>query len=1799
MALDARTTELRIRAVLEQGLAPLDQVVAKLQAATTAIKQQAQGTDLASKSEKGYADALKSVQAELTNLVKLRGQADELARREKGSADAAAKLSTRADQLETARTKGGANPTAPQQRAIDTAQTNFDNQEKRVAATNAKLQQQYELLQRIGLLSQDVTRATAGEQIAQVQDRLNTILNNGLDLLEQMRNGQGDFVAKLAASIKLNETLEAIDQRRVTLQKEQAENIRRIATNLAAVGKAQAEGEAAAARAVSQTEALAHRPPRPAPTLADNVSGVLRPPPGPGTGTLTDLQAEVERINRVFATGGSDAKTYTAALKDLDRTYGDLDRAARTITGFVERQRAVEASGRAYDEAVTKVEHLRAALKLTDDPQAAQHIRDEITALGRAIGETGGSGLAAKFARDKDAIEEVRGALHALGVDVTTLENAYGQLTNTAIHATEARAAAEKRAQAEIVAAIERTKEQRKALAENITTPRQVTTPSLVETVSTILPARGTPRDIEDVSGAIDTLSASMGKNKLTAEGLNRAMSEVWQLQKQVASDAGLIDTFKRQEQAAKAAGMRFLEASRELSELEARSKTAGGGNVTHEQITRAQTNLNVSAAEVRSTQQALTDLNAKLQQRKINTEQIDQAAQHLIATMTRLQSVERGLEASGNRVFGLNPYQVQNLGFQINDVVTQLSLGQGILMTLFSQGGQILQIFDLTIGQLKSLAVYAAAAFAIVGPLIAAFERFQETEQAQRRFSALLDGSALSANTSAAALIKLAREVENTGVKFGDANKAITQFVLTGLNTAQIERYTKAVANLSIGLGKPIEDVAKDFNDIPTAGAARLLEILQKYGELTPELTRQILAFQDLGKSADAQNLVLDALERHGITARQNGVSPLTEEVIKLTKSWHEFLDAIGNDDAFKFLLERLDDFLVGLRVIVNTITGIKKTIDDLTGASIRAAAPIGSGVNERRVASAQAALDKAKADKKEIDAVAPGSTWAKDAGEKVDALAIKLQKVIELKEQFERSMGRSTATPNAPPAPTGGGTTIPGVGGSVSFADPATNEIAQGLVRRGMALSDAIAFTANAIRESGADFTKVGDPKVQGGTFGGTTVPGGSHGLFQWNRERLADFVRQNDGKLPEQTSVQAQLDFVMSEITGKFKDAYAELQRTTDQGDKARVVTSRFEIPADPVGQGNISARTAQRLASGVAGAGISPSSPIGASFNEQTRKQLEDDLRDLKAKTSATIARGFSEQAAEEDRLYKEQVDRESKIKYAATNKNIDLDKANETRRQAIVDELVRQRQTQRERENDEDRRGLQNSIAQAETKVDNLKKARGDVDAAERAFRNSEVPALNAARDALKKLGPGAKTADGQDAQSVVDSLSKGIEEGVKQARVDAAKLGFDAAVETLNNQAAGAQEAFKNGSISLTTMFERIADAVKQSAPKIKDAQTVALAELANAPVNPKNIAIGTAVQGVDLTGRKITEAADDTAATDIQRRIAARDSEIKSIKDKLDRSLIGNREADDQTQAAFKKSAPAINEEIDALQKRLDLQKELSQVTPAYYEKQSAALKKLAGETSDLTQLEKDLNRGFEQSVTSRTLSGLEAISEAIAGVVQGTLTWKQGIAAIGAAFAQTALGIIKDISSIIIKEELLNAIHAAGGLSGILKSVLGLVGAAAGGAAGVPTGGFDQAAAADATIAFASNYQVPVIHTGGTIGDVPLMRRTVSLPSSFTAGVYHSGGVVGLKHREQLALVEEGEVILNKQQQAQEVRNRKAMKEAAGSVTVTPVVAFNEDQIAEAILNAPSGNKVFVAQAKRNSGYLRQIVR
>lgn len=296
--------------------------------------------------------------------------------------------------------------------------------------------------------------------------------------------------------------------------------------------------------------------------------------------------------------------------------------------------------------------------------------------------------------------------------------------------------------------------------------------------------------------------------------------------------------------------------------------------------------------------------------------------------------------------------YHVQNLSYQVNDVVTSLASGQKPMQVLAQQGGQIFQIFQQAATEAGSFKAGLSSLWGAVAPFVAAAAPFlvmggaiafagkaaydyrdswKSLEQAARGIGATAGQTASQIDAQARAGAAAA-EISNSA-----ARKIATSYAETGQIGGKVlgdligitKTYGKVVGETT---DQASADLAKAFAD-PEKGVVSLNE---KLHFLTAEEERHIELLARSGQQTDAQALLVEKLKASMDAAKDS------------TSGWAHALDGLKNaaingyDAVGKFVdrmitggseTERLTDLRARLAIAKAAPIQNKDNINNLQG--------------------------------------------------------------------------------------------------------------------------------------------------------------------------------------------------------------------------------------------------------------------------------------------------------------------------------------------------------------------------------------------------------------------------------------------------------------------------------------------------------------------------------------------------------------------------------------------------------------------------------------------------------------------------------------------------------------------------------------------------------------------------------------------------------------------------------------------------------------------------------------------------
>ncbi len=349
-------------------------------------------------------------------------------------------------------------------------------------------------------------------------------------------------------------------------------------------------------------------------------------------------------------------------------------------------------------------------------------------------------------------------------------------------------------------------------------------------------------------------------------------------------------------------------------------------------------------------------------------------------------QAAGRANAANPNQAFlGLTPSKLQNLSFQINDVITQLSSGTSIQQTLAQQSAQIGQLFpafnNLLVTGLRMLPVLAliAAAFA---PIIAAVGKLAGEAQATREFNTTLEATGRAAQISAEELTKTASAIDQYGGSLKEAIAVEQIFLNQGLAVEHFESLAIAARNLAPTLGVDVPAAARKLSEVLNGNLEDVLALDAQLNFLTATERERI---RTLAESTDAstqsaraseqRQIVEGALLRQSQTIADNQRGPWSRAARELGRAWDDLVSAIANTGVFQQAGREIDNlanrvtsaarsFRVGLEFLTNGLNG-RAAVDTVAASDRTRARPGGdprdanSGVAQR-AAEARAAAQR-----------------------------------------------------------------------------------------------------------------------------------------------------------------------------------------------------------------------------------------------------------------------------------------------------------------------------------------------------------------------------------------------------------------------------------------------------------------------------------------------------------------------------------------------------------------------------------------------------------------------------------------------------------------------------------------------------------------------------------------------------------------------------------------------------------------------------------------------------------------------
>lgn len=357
-----------------------------------------------------------------------------------------------------------------------------------------------------------------------------------------------------------------------------------------------------------------------------------------------------------------------------------------------------------------------------------------------------------------------------------------------------------------------------------------------------------------------------------------------------------------------------------------------------------------------------------------------------------------------GRGPLGLRPYELTNLGYQINDVVSGIAMGQPPMQIFAQQFGQIAQIFPaVTAGILKFLPVIGAFTVAVVAPIARINALNNSVEQFERQLAISADGALYSASR----LGLMAQELDDLGVSVADARTAISTMIKAGVVESQIKSLVLAAEDLASATGQTVPEAAEKMANAFTGGFEGIQELDRELNFLTATQYEQIAAMFDAGDATGAYAATLSALEDRLDAVSSKSDGPWGQAISNIGEAWNNFMAYLADTTAIALVIRSIDALGIGLEkvtglLIAATASENRATEEEQNARITQSYATVSDSQLDEQIADTRKALEKALAER--------------EIGFKIDATfdtSIIDQQIEEIKQELAFLEGVRAASP------------------------------------------------------------------------------------------------------------------------------------------------------------------------------------------------------------------------------------------------------------------------------------------------------------------------------------------------------------------------------------------------------------------------------------------------------------------------------------------------------------------------------------------------------------------------------------------------------------------------------------------------------------------------------------------------------------------------------------------------------------------------------------------------------------------
>lgn len=395
--------------------------------------------------------------------------------------------------------------------------------------------------------------------------------------------------------------------------------------------------------------------------------------------------------------------------------------------------------------------------------------------------------------------------------------------------------------------------------------------------------------------------------------------------------DAGAISASERAQREAQLT----QEYARQRAELDGTARAA-------REAAEADKRLDAAARDLRQELNPLGALQERFNQKlreaieleargKISADELRERTHQLNQELARARQDLTRQGNTGIGLFGLRPYELTNLGYQVNDVVTQLASGTSLTQTFAQQSGQILQLFPRVTGAIVSALTnpMIIAAATAAGSFLASLKEAANEAGRLREYEGVLTANANGALYQAQAMEEVTDSLRRYGVATADAVASMKTFVAEGVAPDRLEQFGRTALDMSDVMGIKVPEAAKQLATAFTGGYDAIVKLDEATNFLTASEREHIRSLFEEGQAGRARAEALAIFTRQQDEAAGKARGPWTEAARSLGGAWQDFIELLRDNSFVDSLAKDLDNLAKSASSVVHAISGATSAQD------------------------------------------------------------------------------------------------------------------------------------------------------------------------------------------------------------------------------------------------------------------------------------------------------------------------------------------------------------------------------------------------------------------------------------------------------------------------------------------------------------------------------------------------------------------------------------------------------------------------------------------------------------------------------------------------------------------------------------------------------------------------------------------------------------------------------------------------------------------------------------------------------